>query len=226
LLLRFVARGNSRGHATSQRHDSLRISAEGGVFQRSGKGGIMAGIDVGGMGGRKRATNSEINMIPFIDLLMCTIAFLLITAVWVTSSSVDANAQVPGQEGPVDIHNEERTFHVNVAENDFVLQWKHGKTVVSEEHVPRMGVQVGDVDKVTQYPDLRRAIEKQWMEHREHWDASDKKRDQLVLHSDDRTPFRELIAVLDAANATKRDLRAHDGRTLQVPAFNTTFAVR
>jgi len=43
----------------------------------------MGGVDVGEGGGKKRATNSDINMIPFIDLLMCTIAFLLITAVWV-----------------------------------------------------------------------------------------------------------------------------------------------
>ena len=47
----------------------------------------MGGVDVGGGGKGKRATNSDINMIPFIDLLMCTIAFLLITAVWVTSPS-------------------------------------------------------------------------------------------------------------------------------------------
>jgi biopolymer transport protein ExbD len=165
-------------------------------------------------------------MIPFIDLLMCTIAFLLITAVWVTNSRVDANAQVPGQDGPIDTPPDERAFHVNVADNGFVLQWKHGRTVVSEEHVPRMAVELGDTDKVTRYPDLQRAIEKQWFQHREHWDASDRKRDQLVLHTDDRMPFRELIAVLDAANATKRDLRVPDGRMLQVPAFNATFAVR
>ena len=59
----------------------------------------MAGVDVGASGGHKRATNSDINMIPFIDLLMVTIAFLLITAVWVTSSRIDTNAEVPGQAG-------------------------------------------------------------------------------------------------------------------------------
>ena len=37
----------------------------------------MGGVDVGESGGKKRATNSDINMIPFIDLLMVTIAFLL-----------------------------------------------------------------------------------------------------------------------------------------------------
>ena len=47
-----------------------------------------------------------------------------------------------------------------------------------------------------------------------------------MLHTDDRTPFRELVAVLDAANATQRDVRSADGRTQHVAAFSSTFAVR
>ena len=52
-------------------------------------------VDSGGKGGR-RSLDTEINMIPMIDLLMVTISFLLITAVWVQSSRIDANANVPG----------------------------------------------------------------------------------------------------------------------------------
>jgi biopolymer transport protein ExbD len=52
----------------------------------------MGGVDVGGGGGGKRSVNSDINMIPFIDLLMVTIAFLLITAVWVSFSRINVNA--------------------------------------------------------------------------------------------------------------------------------------
>ena len=36
----------------------------------------MAGIDVGGGHGGKRATNHEIPLIPFIDFLLCLVAFL------------------------------------------------------------------------------------------------------------------------------------------------------
>ena len=187
----------------------------------------MAGIDVGASGGHKRATNTDINMIPFIDLLMCTIAFLLITAVWVTNSRIAADTQVPGPNEGVDtIVPDERTLHVNIAENDFVLQWKRGRTLISEVRVPRQGVEIGDSEKVTRYPELARAIEKEWGLYREHFDASDRKRDQLVLHSDDRTPFRDLVAVLDAANATRRDVRWPNGRVQREPAFNSTFAVR
>src|SRR3954462_14824131 len=101
----------------------------------------MAGVDVGTQGGARRATNSEINMIPFIDLLMVTIAFLLITAVWVNHSRIDADAQVPGPSGcgedcaqPVG-----RVLHVTVGEGEFDLAWRSGATVVSETKVARKG---------------------------------------------------------------------------------------
>jgi biopolymer transport protein ExbD len=189
----------------------------------------MAGVDVGEAGGKKRATNSDINMIPFIDLLMCTIAFLLITAVWVTNSRIPADAQVPGPPGcEGDCHPPvERMLHLSVVEDGFKLSWKRAGTVVSESFVPRAPIEVAHgSDRIVRYPDLAKALEKEWAQYREHFDGADKKQDQLVLHSDDRTPFRELVAVLDAANATRRPLRAPDGKTRDVSAFNTTFAVR
>lgn len=42
----------------------------------------MAGINVDGGGGGRRSLDSELNRLPMIDLLMVTISFLLITAVW------------------------------------------------------------------------------------------------------------------------------------------------
>ena len=62
----------------------------------------MGGVDVGGGGGKgkRKATDSEINMIPMIDLLMVTISFLLITAVWTHLARIDADAQVPGPPRP------------------------------------------------------------------------------------------------------------------------------
>ncbi len=65
-----------------------------------------------------------------------------------------------------------------------------------------------------------------WNDRGPHPDPADRKTDQAVLHSDNRTPFKELVPVLDAIHATKRDLRAATGSTAKVPAFNATFAVR
>ena len=54
----------------------------------------MAGVDMGSSSRGKRPMNAEINMIPFIDLLLVTVAFLLVTAVWVSRARLTANAGV------------------------------------------------------------------------------------------------------------------------------------
>lgn len=189
----------------------------------------MAGVDVGDAGGRKRATNSDINMVPFIDLLLTTIAFLLITAVWVTNSRITANAQVPGQETCKDDCEPilDKVLHVNVGESDFGLVWKQAGTVVSEIHVPREAASAGTrEEQAVRYPELAKAISKEWSERGTHVNPLDRKPDQAVLHTDDRTQFRDLVAVLDALNDTKRDLKLPDGKLTKVPAFNPTFAIR
>ena len=120
----------------------------------------MGGVDVGESGGKKkRATNSEINMIPFIDLLMCTIAFLLITAVWVTNSRMNADAQVPGPPDPqkeLNPQTPEKVLHLHIGENEFSLVWKQGATVISENKVPKTPLELdsGEGGKVLRFPDL------------------------------------------------------------------------
>ena len=186
----------------------------------------MAGVDVGPQNGHKRATNSDINMVPFIDLLFVTVAFLLITAVWVTNSRISADAQVPGPINDVTIPvAPEKVLHVSIGENDFALAWKQAGTVLSEVHIPK-GPGTDSDSETVRYPELARALEKEWSARGAHMDPSDKKPDQVILHTDNRTPFKELVAVLDAVNFTKRDLRMRSGTTAKMPAFNATFAIR
>lgn len=184
----------------------------------------MGGVDVGG-GGGKRTVNQEINMIPFIDLLMVTIAFLLITAVWVTFSRMNANAQIPGPPNPeeeVTPQTPEKVLHLHINESDFALVWKQGATVVSETRVAKPESK-GEIIK---YADLGTKLGEEWKAHGSHQDSSDKKLDQAVLHADNRLPFREVIAVLDALYEQKRDLAVAGGKIQKVPAFNMTFSVR
>src|SRR5215467_153668 len=119
----------------------------------------MGGVDVGEGGGKKRATNSDINMIPFIDLLMVTIAFLLITAVWVTNSRINADAQVPGPPDPnkeLTPQTPEKVLNLQILENEFNLVWKQGATVVSEARIPKNPVESGaeGMTKIVRFPDL------------------------------------------------------------------------
>jgi len=101
----------------------------------------MGGVNVGGGGGGGRRTlDSEINMIPFIDLLMVTIAFLLITAVWSHMARINADAQVPGppREVEPDKQDPEKQLHVEMRSPDkFVLVWKQAGTVISTSMLNR-----------------------------------------------------------------------------------------
>ena len=62
----------------------------------------MGGISVGGGHGNKKAVDSEVPLVPFIDLLLCCIMFLLVTAVWNQLARINANQQTPGAQAPMD----------------------------------------------------------------------------------------------------------------------------
>jgi len=188
----------------------------------------MGGVDVGGGGGGRRETNSEINMIPFIDLLMVTISFLLITAVWSQMARINADAQVPGppREVEPDKVEPEKQLHVEMrAPDKFVLIWKQSGTVISTVDVPRKdNLVVKEGKKTIRFPELAAKIEQEWKSAGSHRDASDKKFDQAILHTDNETPYVYLIGVIDAIYQPQRPLNVA-GKTEQVPAFNVTFAV-
>jgi len=183
----------------------------------------MGGVDVGAE--HKRSVNAELNLIPFIDLLFVTVAFLLITAVWVTNSRMNANAQVPGaaDTSPAPPVPQERTLNLTIEPAQFTLTWKQGNDVISETRVRKSS----DLGSSTQYTDLANKIGEEWGRNGGHKDAADPKLDQAILHTDDHTSFKEIVAVMDSLYATKRDyVTGKDGRLARVPAFNMTFAVR
>jgi biopolymer transport protein ExbD len=186
----------------------------------------MAGIDTGGGHGGKRSTNHEIPLIPFIDFLLCLVAFLLVTAVWSQMARINADARVPGppsNEQPEEI-KKEKQLHVEMrGERKFQLVWKEGSTVVNTIDVPRKKVPVGDSGDFT-YPDLAKKVEEEWKANGSHRAPTDKKFDKAVLHTDNTTPFSDVIAVIDAVYTPQRDF-SFAGKSEPVPAFNLTFAV-
>jgi biopolymer transport protein ExbD len=190
----------------------------------------MGGLDVGGGGGGKRkSVDSEINMIPMIDLLMVTISFLLITAVWTHMARINADAQVPGPPRP-DVEQvptqPEKQLHIEMRDDDkFVLIWKQGSTTVDSIDVPRRDLvtQQGPVE-VVRFPELADKIETEWKAKGQHSNPTDRKLDQAILHTDNKTEFKYIIGVIDAVYATHRDM-AVGPKTEKLPAFNITFAV-
>jgi biopolymer transport protein ExbD len=180
----------------------------------------MGGVDVGSGRGNGRAASTELNMIPFVDLLMVTVAFLLITAVWVQSARLNATASVPGDAKEVVTPTPvERVMHVHASSGAFVVSWRQADTVVSETRIVRATTSDGEWSRSRE---LEAAIRSEWQRHGGHRDASDRSFDRAVLHVDDRAPFAEIVGLLDAIASTKRE--ASDG--LEVAAFQTSFAVR
>ena len=190
----------------------------------------MAGVDVGGGGGKRRALDSDINMIPFIDLLMVTISFLLITAVWSHMARINADAQVPGPPRP-DTEQEkvepEKILHIEMRQPEkFTLTWKQGAQVVNSFDIPRRDdVKDDKSGKVVRYPDLGQRIAEEWKNTGSHRDPTDKKLDQAVLHTDNDTQYLFIIGVIDAIYGTHRKMNLPSGKQDDVPAFNVTFAV-
>ena len=98
--------------------------------------------------------------------------------------------------------------------------------VMSENHVPKSPVLVdtGTGNKVVRYPDLAKRIQEEWKQQHVHFDVDDKNVDQCTIHTDDRSPYSELVAVMDALYSPKRDMRL-GGEVKKVSAFNMTFSL-
>lgn len=170
--------------------------------------------------GVRRVGNHEINMIPMIDLLVCCISFLLITAVWSRMARVDSSAMVPGDPGPSPALVEKK-LHVDAREDGkFTLAWKVGSTVISSFDVVKNEAPMASGAAVARYLELGAKVADEWRANGGHRDSGDRLFDQAVLHTGDKLSFGEIVAIIDAIHAPKR---VAPGRE-PVAAFNVTFA--
>jgi biopolymer transport protein ExbD len=183
----------------------------------------MATLDVGGASGR-RALNHDIPLVPFIDFLLCIVAFLLVTAVWSRLAVVDASALVPRDaKDPPSAEEMPSVLHVDMRSSDeFLLSWRKGNTVVSEERVPR--AEVRHAESQVRYPALADAVARAWNASGLHRGTADPVRDRAVVHSGNAAPFDDIVATMDAIRAVRR---APTGalRVRDPSAFDVVFAV-
>ncbi|CAN5252052.1 hypothetical protein BH09MYX1_BH09MYX1_42860 [soil metagenome] len=185
----------------------------------------MAGLSVDGPKGGRKSLDTEINMIPMIDLLMVTVSFLLLTAVWSTMGRVEASAQVPGPPQITDDPPKvERKIHVSFRGDEaFKVSVREGETVVDSFDVPHAVVHAGGKGHtIDQYPALTTALRQRFESSGMHRAPNDGETDVLVLHSDDDAKYSEVVSVMDSiAGVTKKDRTGHD-----VAAYRVSFAVK
>lgn len=171
----------------------------------------MAGISVGGSKHGRRSVDHELPLVPFIDFMICLIAFLLVTAAWTQMSRIAATGKAPGAEiGPTS--EEQRELHVVASSRGFELRWQQGATVLETQQVARGEVRTG---QDIRFPALSEAITHEWSARGVHRGSSDHGLDKAVLHVHNDLPFSEIVAVLDALHAPR-----HAGKS----AFEVAFA--
>lgn len=184
----------------------------------------MAGVNVDNKRGGRRSIDSEVNMIPMVDLLIVTISFLLITAVWSQAARLDANANVPGSETRPPCAGaeckESPKLHVETQDpSKFVLVWRQGQVVVRTAEVARQPT--AKPGGFVAYPALASTLASEWQAAGAHHEASDKAYDRAVVHAPNDMPYRDLVAVMDAVASVKR---RPDGTSTPRSAFEVTFA--
>jgi biopolymer transport protein TolR len=80
---------------------------------------MSVAVETAGRGGRK-PINSDLNLVPYIDLLTCMVTFLLITAVWTQLASIDVAQKGASRDRQGD-DEPPRELVVLVSDDGFVI---------------------------------------------------------------------------------------------------------
>lgn len=175
----------------------------------------MAGLNVAGGGGVRRPLDAEINAVPMVDLMMVTISFLLITAVWSHMERLDATALAPSTAGiPTPVEEPRKALEIDARADKFVISWKRGSEVLESADVPTTGAATGSL----RFPALAAKVEAMWQSGGEHRSPTDRAFDRATVRLYDRMPYRDVVGVMDAVQKPRRQL-LHRGQAVDAPAF-------
>ena len=138
-----------------------------------------AGIVTSGKGGRK-SLDAAINLVPFIDLLSCCLAFLLITAVWVNLGNIAVPNATPGSAVQEQSEAPKVRFTLAINAGGYVLQASTG----AESALPRIA---GNLDE--------QGLSKLLYSLR----STPPGQQDLTVRSSDTVLYAELVKTLDIA---------------------------
>ena len=148
----------------------------------------MAAIETGGEGSGKKSVNQEIPLIPFIDLLLCCVMFLLATAVWNQLAVMNANQQVPGQASTEDAPPEDEKVKLilQVRSSGYVLGSSAGESIDITKRAAA-GQKEFDIEELATKLG-------QW---KQAWDD----RDDMIVAPEDGVRYEDVIRAMDVATA-------------------------
>ena len=148
-------------------------------------------------------------MVPMIDLLMVTVSFLLLTAVWTHMGRIEGTTKVPGPPDPSP-RVEHARMHVDVpsGESAFVITLRRGADIVETASVPRANPNALGA----KLDEIRRAHP---------GDLGGEESRTVVLHTDDELRYGDMVAVMDGISSP-RDPRGNHGE----PEFRVNLATK
>ena len=181
----------------------------------------ISGMDGGG--GGRRSVDSEINMVPMIDLLLCCISFLLLTAVWSTWARLEASAAAPGDAScPECAREEPETLHVQMSRGGLTtLLWKQGAAVLRSREVRAPAPGVASSPRRAGDAELAASVASEWAAYASTHPGAPRAAIPAVLHCDHTTPFGDIARVMDAVLAVRTSA---PGAPRPSSAFQVTLA--
>ena len=141
------------------------------------------GVSIQGGKSHRKSLNVDLNLVPYIDLLTCMVAFLLITAVWTQLARLSAAQKGQGQAGEETPPELQLKIVVVVNQEGF-------NVVVGQDQTPIP-------KKGTDYD-----FEKLAVELKKAKDAHPDKND-IQVASEDQVVFDTLIRTMDAALSSR-----------------------
>jgi biopolymer transport protein ExbD len=142
----------------------------------------MASIETGQVVTGKKAVDASITLIPFIDLLLCCVMFLLVTAVWNQLASIDAVQNTPGATSPDEPKSNEIELQVLLNAQGFVVSTTAGDSLA----IPRVDGALDIAGLCERLDEYRKAYP-----------------DKRVINvaADDGIVFESVIATMDAVRS-------------------------
>lgn len=136
-------------------------------------GGVS--VDSGGKGGRK-SVDSNVNMVPMIDLLISVIAFLLMTAVWVQTGALQASQPHGAPSADSQPQNPEDQLKIQITESGF-----------------RVGISQTDTREIANSP--HRLEELRTLLRERH--TANQQQHEVWLQPDSTVHYNDIIEVMD-----------------------------
>ena len=149
--------------------------------------------------GDKKSVDVNINVVPFIDLMSCLTAFLLVTAVWTQFAQINIKPKGLGREATKLKDVNEVTGSILVTKNEV---W--------------VGLSSGDLRRINKDGD-----QQDWMGLREVLDDYKKgplaERSDIEVAAEDDVVYQDVISAMDTAiGAQFRDIGFIDPQSLSV----------